>query len=53
MKCTICESDIILQCNDNKSYKINELPVCRSCYFNELGKVIELYPIGIPISRDF
>ena len=24
---------------------------CRECYYNELGKVIEMYPVGIPVIR--
>jgi hypothetical protein len=46
MKCTLCHCDIYLQCSDDDPYKISGEPVCRHCYFKELGEVVEKYPIG-------
>jgi hypothetical protein len=46
MKCTVCNKEIRLQCNDDEPYKISGEPVCRDCYFEGLGKVIEEHPIG-------
>ena len=46
MICTICHEPIILQCSDDNPYKISGEPVCKSCYFKELGKVVEQHPIG-------
>lgn len=46
MKCTLCHCDIYLQCSDDDPYKISGEPVCRHCYFKELGEIVEKYPIG-------
>jgi hypothetical protein len=49
VKCTYCDKDIYLQCSDDNPYRIDDKPVCRKCYFEELGKVVDEHPIGIPI----
>ena len=46
MECSICHNAIILQCSDDNPHRISGEPVCRDCYFQELGKLVEQHPIG-------
>jgi len=47
MKCTLCPKEFHLQCADDEPYKIDGQPVCRECYFRELGNMMEKYPPGV------
>jgi uncharacterized protein (DUF983 family) len=47
MKCTKCGKDIYLQCSDDEPKRISGEPVCKNCYFEELGNMMEKYPPGI------
>jgi hypothetical protein len=46
MNCTRCGKNIYLQCSDYKPHMIDGQPVCTHCYFEELGNIVEKYPIG-------
>ncbi len=48
MKCSKCGNDIYLQCSDDEPHKIDGNLVCDDCFFDELGKTLEKYPIGWP-----
>jgi uncharacterized protein (DUF983 family) len=49
MKCTNCGNNIYLQSSDDEPHKIDNTPVCETCYFNALGECIEKHPIGLPL----
>jgi hypothetical protein len=46
MKCFICHEGILLQGSDDEPKRIEGNPVCRDCYYEELGKIVEEHPIG-------
>jgi hypothetical protein len=46
MKCSKCNTDIYLQCADSEPKRISGEPVCRDCYFEELGNMMEQHPPG-------
>lgn len=48
MKCTLCQNTIFLQSSHDKLYKISGEPVCKNCYFQELGNMMEKHPPGFP-----
>ena len=50
MKCTNCGTTISFQSSDDEPRKIDDNPVCETCYFNALGTCIERHPIGLPIT---
>lgn len=43
MKCHICNKELHYLF---ETKYIDENPTCSDCYYEELGKVIEKYPIG-------
>ena len=47
MKCAKCGNDILLQCSDDSPERIDGEPVCKDCYFRELGDMMEQHPPGI------
>ena len=46
--CVICERPIDTRIEMNT---MNSKPVCDDCYFKNLGKLVEQYPIHSPRSR--
>lgn len=48
MNCSKCGNKIYLQCSDDEPHRISGEPVCKDCYFEELGAFIEKHPIGLP-----
>lgn len=51
MNCIICGDPIVLQCSDDEPHRTSGEPVCRRCYFKELGDAVERYPIGRPVLK--
>jgi hypothetical protein len=47
MKCTKCDKNIFLQGSDDEPHRIDGEPVCKDCYFRELGNMMEQHPPGI------
>ncbi len=47
-KCSRCPNPLFdaMKSSDEEPYRIECKPVCRDCYFDELGDFIEKYPIG-------
>lgn len=40
-KCSICQTEL-----SQPYHHINNEDICDDCWFNELGNIIEQYPIG-------
>jgi len=49
-KCSLCPNPLFdaIKSSDEEPYAIDGKPVCRDCYFNELGDFIEKNPIWTP-----
>lgn len=49
-KCSRCPNPLFdsMLSSDAEPYRIGNELVCRECYFDELGEMIEKHPIGIP-----
>ena len=49
-KCSLCPNPLFdsMKSSDEEPYVIDGKPVCRDCYFNELGDFIEKNPIWTP-----
>lgn len=49
-KCSLCQNPLFdaMKSSDEEPYVIDDKPVCRDCYFDELGEFIEKNPIWIP-----
>jgi len=47
-RCTKCPNPLFdtMKSSDEEPYRIGGKPVCRECFFNELGEEIERHPIG-------
>lgn len=47
-RCSTCPNPLFNYSvsNDEEPYRISGLPVCKECYFDALGEVVEKHPIG-------
>jgi hypothetical protein len=52
-RCTRCPNPLfdIIVSSDEEPYRIGGLPVCKECYFDDLGDFIEKNPIWYPGKR--
>jgi len=52
-KCSKCSNPLfdMMVSSDTEPYEISGEPVCRKCYFRELGDEIERHPIGMTPQR--
>lgn len=47
-KCSKCGKTIVLESSDVKPFIIEDKPVCKDCWFKEIGNEIEAHPIMDP-----
>jgi len=50
MICPLC-SEPIIKCGGELK-RIDGKPVCENCYFDELGRTVEMYPVSCPRHGD-